>query len=217
MIKHIIFDCDGVLIDTEIVAADVVSAFLRSEQVQISKEEFITRFTGKTFTDIIELLKSDGALPKDFDTTAAVPVLDQEIRNNQRAIAGAPELLQRLSLPFSVVSNSAKDYVEEALEKLEVRQLVQDRVFSAEQVAKGKPSPMVYELALTTIGLHPENVLVIEDSHSGVVASTSAGIKTIGFLGGSHIRTGHKERLMALGCQQTVSSHTELAQLLEQI
>jgi len=214
MAKHIIFDCDGVLIDTEIVAAEVVSRFLRSAGVRISTEEFIERYTGKTFTDIIELLKAGNELPKAFDTAAAVPALDQEIRNNQRPINGAPELLGALNLPFSVVSNSAGDYVHEALEKLEVLHLVEERIFSAEQVAKGKPSPLVYQFAMEQIKHAPEDVLVIEDSLSGVMASTAAGIKTIGFLGGSHIRKGHAEKLMALGCHETVNTHAELAQLL---
>lgn len=217
MIKHIIFDCDGVLIDTEIVAAEIVSEYLRTEGVSITTEQFIRQFTGNTFTDIIESLKSDGQLPEELDTGAVVPGLDQDIRNNQRPIAGATQLLQGLRLPFSVVSNSALDYVEEALEKLEVIDLVQDRVFSAEQVAKGKPSPLVYQLAMNTLGYAKEEVLVIEDSASGVMASTAAGLTTYGFLGGSHIQKGHDQKLMSLGCKATIKDHHHLAEMLSKL
>lgn len=216
MIKHIIFDCDGVLIDTEIVAAEIVSKYLRSEGVAITKDEFIANFTGKTFTDIIEWLKRDNQLPKDLNTHEVVPQLDLEIRNNQRAIDGATELLQSLHLPFSVVSNSALDYVQEALEKLGVLELAVNRIFSAEQVAKGKPSPLVYELALNEVSLDKAEVVVIEDSTSGVMASTAAGLTTYGFLGGSHIQNGHETKLMDLGCAGTVNNHSDLAQLLTQ-
>lgn len=215
MVKHIIFDCDGVLIDTEIVAAEVVSSFLRSEGVKITTEEFIKRYTGKTFTDIIELIKGRGELAPDFNTAAVVPELDNEIRNNQRPIEGATAMLKNLHLPFSVVSNSALDYVKEALEKLDVIHLVENRIFSAEQVAKGKPSPLVYELALDTIQHTKEEVIVIEDSSSGVMASKGAGLKTIGFLGGSHIRDGHAELLLELGCDLTINDHNALAEQLK--
>ena len=98
MIKHIIFDCDGVLIDTEIVAAEVVSEYLRSEGANISTEQFIQEFTGKTFTDIINLLKEEGRLNPQVDTAAVVPTLDATIRDNQREIDGAVNMLRHQSL-----------------------------------------------------------------------------------------------------------------------
>jgi HAD superfamily hydrolase (TIGR01509 family) len=214
MVQHIIFDCDGVLIDTEIVAAEVVSAYLRSEGTDISTEQFIAEFTGKTFTDIINLLKQSQRLRPDVDTATVVPRLDDTIRENQRPINGAVKMIQSLSLPFSVVSNSAKDYVIEALEKLEVYHLVEERVFSAEQVAQGKPSPLVYELAVQHIGLSKQQLIVVEDSSAGVMASRAADLKTIGFLGGSHIRQGHDEKLLSLGVHQNAKDHADLSQLL---
>lgn len=217
MIKHIIFDCDGVLIDTEIVAAEIVSEYLRSEGADISTEQFITEFTGKTFTDIINSLKVDGRLRANLDTAAVVPQLDDTIRQNQRPIKGAIEMLKGLSLPFSVVSNSARDYVIEALEKLGVLDLVNDRVFSADMVAKGKPSPLVYELAVSEIGLEKNELIVVEDSSAGVTSSLAAGLNTIGFLGGSHIRDGHGQKLMDMGTSQTINDHTELTEFFSQI
>ena len=215
MIKHIIFDCDGVLIDTEIVAAEIVSDYLRSEGADISTEHFIKEFTGKTFTDIINLLKSENRLGKDVDTAQVVPQLDDEIRKNQRPIVGATEMLKGLDLPFSVVSNSARDYVIEALEKLEVLPIVNNRVFSADMVDRGKPSPLVYELAVKEIGLHKHELVVVEDSAAGVTASVAANLQTIGFLGGSHIRSGHDQRLLDLGCYTTIKDHTDLSNELK--
>jgi len=217
MIKHIIFDCDGVLIDTEIVAAEIVSEFLRGEGVDISTDQFIRSYTGKTFTDIIEILKSNDELPQEFNTAEAIPPLDEAVRQNQRPIVGAIDLLKSLKQPFSVVSNSAHDYVELALVKLDVLDLVDGRIFSAEHVAKGKPSPLVYELAINTIGLEKEELVVVEDSSSGVMASTAAGLKTVGFLGGSHILDGHGRKLTELGTFKNVADHDELNRLLSQV
>lgn len=217
MIKHIIFDCDGVLIDTEIIAAEIVSSYLRTEGVTISTEQFIAEFTGKTFTDIINLLKASGRLRSDLNTAEVVPKLDNQIRQNQRPITGAIDLLKALELPISVVSNSAKDYVMEALEKLGVLHLVHDRVFSAEMVAKGKPSPLVYELAIKHIALRKEELLVVEDSAAGVTASVAADLRTIGFLGGSHIRAGHDQKLLDLGAEQNIGDHKSLLTFLKSL
>ena len=125
MVKHVIFDCDGVLIDTEIVAAEVVSEYLRSEGADVSTELFIEEFTGKTFTDIINLLKEDERLHSDVDTEKVVPALDATIRDNQREIDGAVKMLRTLTCPVSVVSNSAGDYVALALDKLGVSDLIE--------------------------------------------------------------------------------------------
>lgn len=217
MVKHIIFDCDGVLIDTEIVAAEVVSEYLRSEGAEVSTEQFISEFTGKTFTDIINLLKADGKLRNDLDTALVVPQLDSIIRKNQRPIAGAIEMLKSLKLPVSAVSNSARDYVVEALKKLDVVDLFGDRVFSADMVATGKPSPLVYELAIAEIGLEKNELIVIEDSSAGVTASVAANLSTIGFLGGSHIRDGHGDKLQKIGASNLINNHEQLSAVLNKL
>jgi len=214
MIKHILFDCDGVLIDTEIVAAEVVTNWLNSENVSIDIEEFIREYTGKTFTDIINIFKDNGSLKSDLDLTTVVPKLDGFIRDNQRPIDGVWDMLNSMTIPRSVVSNSAKDYVELALEKLEITHHFEGRIYSAEMVAKGKPDPAVYDLALSKLSLIKEEVLVVEDSVAGVAASKAAGLRTIGYLGGSHVRDGHADRLLRAGADILVHDHTSLSHQL---
>lgn len=209
--KHIIFDCDGVLIDTEIVAAEVTVDWLNSEKVEISVEEFILQHTGKTFTNIINQLKADGYLKASLKTEAIVPLLDNQIKAKVRPILGVSDLLDRILAPKSVVSNSAAHYVTEALEKIGANHHFGNRVFSAEMVLLAKPSPMVYQLAIDTIGIPKEEIIVVEDSLSGVQAALAAGLTTIGFLGGSHIRPGHGEKLKQLGVFDLANSHEELA------
>lgn len=181
MTKHILFDCDGVLIDTEIVAAEVVTNWLISEGVDINIETFIADYTGKTFTDILEILKAKQLLAASTATREAVAFMDEEIRRNMRPIVGVKEMLSGVPVTASMVSNSAEDYVLEAIELLEANHIFQKRVFSAEMVPKGKPDPAVYLLALEKLNLNKEEVLVIEDSVAGVTASTAAGLKTVGF------------------------------------
>lgn len=217
MIKHILFDCDGVLIDTEIVAAEVVTNWLISEGVDINIDTFIADYTGKTFTDILEILKAKQLLAASTETSEAVVFMDEEIRRNMRPIVGVKEMLSGVPVTASMVSNSAEDYVLEAIELLEANRIFQKRVFSAEMVPKGKPDPAVYLLALEKLNLNKEEVLVIEDSVAGVTASTAAGLKTVGFLGGTHVRNGHGEKLKELGALDLVRSHKELTEYLSGI
>ena len=217
MIKHILFDCDGVLIDTEIVAAEVVTNWLISEGVDINVETFIADYTGKTFTDILEILMAKQLLAASTATREAVVFMDEEIRRNMRPITGVKEMLSSVPVTASMVSNSAEDYVLEAIELLEANHIFQKRVFSAEMVPKGKPDPAVYLLALEKLNLNKEEVLVIEDSVAGVTASTAAGLKTVGFLGGTHVRNGHGEKLKQLGALDLVRSHKELTEYLSGI
>ena len=215
MIKHILFDCDGVLIDTEIVAAEVVSGWLNTQGMSITVDDFILNYTGKTFTDIIGILKAEKHLPESLDTVTIVPTLDRGIKDNMRPINGVHQMLASIKTPVSAVSNSAKDYVLEALDMLQVSEQFGGRVFSAEMVPKGKPNPAVYELALETLGLNKDEVIVVEDSVAGVTASVGAGLKTIGYLGGSHIREGHAETLEALGTSGLATNYDELLEYLQ--
>ena len=217
MIKHILFDCDGVLIDTEIVAAEVVTNWLISEGVDINIETFIADYTGKTFTDILEILMAKQLLAASTATREAVVFMDEEIRRNMRPITGVKEMLSGVPVTASMVSNSAEDYVLEAIELLEANHIFQKRVFSAEMVPKGQPDPAVYLLALEKLNLNKEEVLVIEDSVAGVTASTAADLKTVGFLGGTHVRNGHGEKLKQLGALGLVRSHKELTEYLSGI
>ncbi|HEY9117444.1 MAG TPA: HAD family phosphatase, partial [Roseivirga sp.] len=188
MIKHILFDCDGVLIDTEIVAAEVVTNWLNSKGVDIDIETFIADYTGKTFTDILEILKAKMLLAHHLETKEAVHFMDEEIRRNMRPIHGVDQMLSNVPFTSSMVSNSAANYVLEAIAMLNANHIFEKRVFSAEMVAKGKPNPAVYFLALEKLQLRAEDVIVVEDSVAGVTASVAAGLKTIGVLGGSHVR-----------------------------
>lgn len=215
--KHIIFDCDGVLIDTEIVAAEVVSDWLGTKGIEISTNQFIVEHTGKMFSNILKEYMAAGELPHDLSIPNVVQLLDPEVRNRMRPIAGVKALLESIALPSSVVSNSDISWVEEALDKFGWSQHFQRPVYSAESVAQGKPSPLVYQLALDTIGVDNSEVIAVEDSYTGVQAALAAGIKTIGFLGGSHILGNHAARLESLGVSAMANDHAHLQTILNEM
>ena len=217
MIKHIIFDCDGVLIDTEIVAAEVVSQWLGKKGIGITTNQFIVEHTGKLFRNILKEYMDKGQLPADLDISKVVQELDPLVRNNMRPIAGVKEVLDSIALPKSVVSNSDIDWVEDALDKFGWNGYFQKLVYSAESVAQGKPSPLVYQLALDTLGIDKSEAIAIEDSYTGVQAALAAGITTIGFLGGSHILGDHEDRLNSLGVAAMARDHEHLQSILAEL
>ena len=211
MIQHIIFDCDGVLIDTEIVAAEVMSEWLRENQHNISTEEFIIRHTGKTFSGIIKELRQNCLLSPEADLAKGVSQIENRVKQKLRPVRGVHEALLEITLPKSVVSNSSESYVKEALDLFEISTHFDGRIFSSEKVELPKPSPKVYEWAISSLGIPREEILVIEDSRTGVQAAHQAGLRVLGFLGGSHTLNGHGERLLAAGATELVQNHTELS------
>ena len=158
-----------------------------------------------------------GSLPVDLNVQEVMQVLDPLVRNNMRPIDGVAEVLESIELPKSVVSNSDIDYVEEALDKFGWTGHFQKPVFSAESVVQGKPSPLVYQLALETVGASQSEVITVEDSYTGVQAALAAGIKTIGFLGGSHITPDHAAKLESLGVAAVAKDHNHLQAVIAEM
>ncbi|MCA1493666.1 HAD family hydrolase [Ensifer sp. NBAIM29] len=216
MIELVIFDCDGVLVDSELIAARVTAELLAELGAEISDEEVLTAFAGLDAEATLRRIESDYgiALPQDFD--------DRDTRNLELAfqaelqpMAGVMRLLKRLNVPFCVASNSSHARLRQTFSLTGLTPLVEGRVFSAGDVTRGKPAPDLFRHAAARMGDIPaDRCLVIEDSIVGVTAARAAGMRVIGFCGGSHIRTGHDLQLRALGAEIVVSDHEALGAYL---
>lgn len=217
MFKHIIFDCDGVLIDTEIVAAEVMAAWLRSQGIAISTKQYIRTQTGKTFSGIVGEYMALGQIPADLDFKSSMHEIEAEVVAKIRPVNGVEKALSQIDLPKSVVSNSGVEYIQNALKNNNIEHHFEGRLFSSEMVSAPKPSPLVYELAVEKIGLPKNEILVIEDSHTGVQAAKAAGLTVFGFLGGSHILPGHGEKLLKAEVKELVEDYGELNEKLASI
>lgn len=215
MFKHIIFDCDGVLIDSEIVAAEVMARWMREQGMSISTEQFIQTHTGKTFSGIIRECIAENLLPADIDVHAGMTVIETEVKANIRPVTGVAEGLSRIPQPKSVVSNSGLVYIKKALSDFDISHHFEGRLFSSEMVAAPKPSPLVYELAIEKIALPKSEILVIEDSLTGVQAAKAAGLSVWGFLGGSHILPGHGDKMLQAGVSTLVEDYGGLNEKLK--
>ncbi|MEM9987736.1 MAG: HAD hydrolase-like protein, partial [Bacteroidota bacterium] len=151
--RPLIFDCDGVIVDSEIVATRVALRMLRPLGYQVTEAEHTSAYSGLLENEILDRIQRDHGvqLPKDFHPRLIENII-QAMQSELQPIAGMPELLRSLPGPIAVASNSLVVHVERSLGIAGVRDLVGDRIFSSEQVPQAKPAPDVYLLALQTLG-----------------------------------------------------------------
>ncbi|MEU6779964.1 HAD family hydrolase [Nonomuraea angiospora] len=176
----VIFDCDGVLVDSEPISVRVGTAALRRLGWSIDETEYIERFVGCT-NDYWE--EQVGETPPGWrdqlraEYTAAV-------KAELRAVRGIQEALDRLTVPSCVASNGRHSVIRNSLELVGLAGRFDGRVFSAEDVARGKPEPDLFLHAAATLGAEPERCVVVEDSPFGVTAAVRAGMRCLAFAGG---------------------------------
>ncbi|WP_378946123.1 HAD family hydrolase [Mesorhizobium sp. ANAO-SY3R2] len=201
------------LVDSEILAAQVTSDTLHSLGLTMSAEEALVALVGLDEAAARRKLEEiHGAdLPAAFEAEMATR-LDHAFNTQLQPIAGIADLLEGLRLPFCVASNSTHERLRRTFAVTGLAPLVEGRVFSADDVKRGKPAPDLFLLAAKTMGgFDPSRCLVIEDSLTGVTAARAAGMHVIGFCGGGHILPGHDQRLRALGADPILTHHHQIA------
>ncbi len=212
----LIFDCDGVLIDSEALACRVVAEELAEHGIALAPEELDERFPGFTDQRIAQILTAETgrSLPDDFPLRVAkrtIALFEQELE----AVPGVQALLAGLNGPRCVASNSLEERLRFSLRCTDLlRFFAGEAVFSSEMVARGKPAPDLHLHAAAVMGFAPGDCLVIEDSVTGVTAARAAGMEVIGFTGASHVGAGHGDALMAAGSREIADSMNDLARLL---
>lgn len=190
--KHlIIFDCDGVLIDSEHLASKVFSKALLNYGYQLSIEDSIKRFTGVHEHACREIIMKETQvdIPEDYWSRELNNLLKTFEMELTPLLNPLLEMLDQLKIPRCVASNSSNRHVTECLALTQtLKYFNKDAIFTAQQVAKPKPAPDLFLFAAKKMGVEPENCIVIEDSLIGAQAATAAGMKVMMFLGGTHAR-----------------------------
>jgi HAD superfamily hydrolase (TIGR01509 family) len=214
-IELLIFDCDGVLIDSELIGCRIEALELTRAGLRITLEEILERFTGVTSMETFGTLEREQGqrLPADFAQRvgAAIRVaFERELA----AIAGIHAALERIELPVCVASSSSPARLEHSLKLVRLLERFAPHIFSAHTVGRGKPAPDLFLHAAERMATPPARCLVIEDSITGVQAGVAAGMRVLGFTGGSHCSPGHAERLRDAGAEQTFADMTLLPALL---
>lgn len=202
----VIFDCDGVLVDSEVISCASLAEQLTLFGVPTSREEAMARFLGRSTAAIAEDFRARTGtdLPADFLPRFRLDVAARMKRELAPIpdILGVLEGLQAARLPFCVASSSERPRLDLALTLTGLIGFFEDRIFNAAMVARGKPAPDLFLHAAQTLGADPARCLVIEDSPAGVLAGKAAGMAVWGFTGGSHQDSGAAERLVKAGADR---------------
>ena len=207
----VIFDCDGVVVDSERVSHDVFGAFIRSLGASLSETEMHERFLGRRLAEclgLVEELTGRPVPPGAVDRYKAER--DRVLREQVVPIEGIREVLAGLTIPYCIASSGDHDKMRVTLGTTNLLPLFEGRLFSATEVPNGKPAPDVFLLAAERMGAEPKRTAVIEDSVNGVLAGCSAGMTVFGFAG-----LVPAAKLAAAGAAATFTRMRELPALLE--
>jgi beta-phosphoglucomutase-like phosphatase (HAD superfamily) len=212
----VIFDCDGVLVDSEIIANGVMAACLNEAGVMLNVEQTMAFGVGKSAAAVAAAVKMEFGvtLPANFFEDMGARII-AAYPGKLRPMDGIPELLAALKLKRCVASNSPIARVQQALTTTGLLPHFEPHIYTAAMVARSKPAPDLFLHAAQQCGARPERCLVIEDSLSGVAAAQAAGIPIIGFVGGSHCRPGHANAMRDAGCVAVFSRMREVADYLD--
>lgn len=210
----VIFDCDGVLVDSEILGLDDCAAYLKGHGLDWSPADLVRLFTGlrdDVFSArLSEAYRSVNACDPPPDFFDGLIEQRRKRRDELRPVAGAAAALQRITLAKAVASSSRAVFLESKLKRTGLWEHVAPHVYSGERVAHGKPAPDIFLYAAERLGADPARCLAVEDSANGVLAARAAGMTVCGFLGGLHCFEGHGSRLESAGAHWTAASFAAL-------
>jgi HAD superfamily hydrolase (TIGR01509 family) len=211
MISHVIFDCDGVLIDSDIISMAVDRALLAENGIHLTEAEMYLRFVGPTFEDMAAALEREykKTLPPDLAARKDVMMLEL-YRRELKPVPGVIPMLRKLALPNSIGTNGPRDRALEALRITGLEPFFGERLTTYEDVKNPKPAPDVYQLAARRAGFNPAHCLVVEDSVTGATAALAAGCKVIGFTGVAHDPAAKERELKMLGVSHVIHDMAEL-------
>ncbi len=211
----VIFDCDGVLVDSENIAAQVFSEALIAAAFPATVEEAFLLGFGKNRVTLSAAVETrfGRALPDGFFETMRAR-MRAAFERELLPMPGVGELLAALQRPCCVASNSHLEHVRHALSLTGLLRFFDPHFFSASQVARGKPAPDLFLFAAQQLGARPEACIVVEDSITGVEGAIAAGMPVVGFCGGSHCPGDHADRLTAAGCSRVFARMPDLADFL---
>lgn len=196
----VIFDCDGVLVDSEPLALRVLLRMMAEAGAVMLPEEAHDAFLGRSLASTCDILRRDfGVAVGDEALERMRRDLHAAIRRDLQAMPGIAAVLGVLGRPFCVASSSQPERIRLSLQVTGLAGFFGEAVFSASMVERGKPAPDLFLHAAERMQVAPEHCMVVEDSPAGIRAALEAGMRVVAFTGGSHARqAAHRRRLAAL-------------------
>jgi HAD superfamily hydrolase (TIGR01509 family) len=214
----IIFDCDGVLVDSEVISCRAHADMLTRHGYPITADQVLDRFLGVSDREARLAIENDLGrnLPDDFEAQMKQAAL-QRYATELGAIPHVGEAIAAIGLPKCVASSGTPEKIRHGLTCAGLFDQLAPHIFSATQVQRGKPAPDLFLFAAGQMATSPSRCLVIEDSVPGITGALAAGMTVLGFHGGSHCRPGYGDRLRAAGAALTFEDMRELPGLVERI
>lgn len=184
-VKLVIFDCDGVLVDSEVIAVELDRVILAEHGWHLTTEEIVDRFLGRSFSHVKSSLEEHlgSALPATWERDQQPRYLDAFDRE-LRAVDGIEEALDALSVPTCIASSGTHEKLRRTLGLTGLATRFEGRVYSSTDVRNGKPAPDLFLYAAARMGVDPAHCVVVEDSKHGVTAGLAAGMRVLGYAGG---------------------------------
>jgi HAD superfamily hydrolase (TIGR01509 family) len=214
----IIFDCDGVLVDSEVISCRAHADVLTRHGYPITSEQVFDRFLGRSTRQAhLEVEAELGrSLPDDFHAH----LQDELFRSFEATLEAVPDIdqaLDAIAQPICVASSGSQERMRVSLGRVGLYDRFAPNIFSATQVANGKPAPDLFLFAAAQMTTPPERCLVIEDSIPGITGARAAGMTVLGFHGGSHCQPGYAETLRAAGALLAFDDMRQLPDLIGRI
>jgi HAD superfamily hydrolase (TIGR01509 family) len=207
----LIYDCDGVLVDSEVLACGLLADVMTSLGQPMTADDCVRMFGGRSVADVLARAEQilGCPIPRKVGEQAAQQLLAR-LRHELKPVTGAAEAIAAMSHARCVCSSSAPDRLQLSLDVTGLAPLFGSHVYCAAQVARGKPAPDLFLFAARNLGATPSQTIVIEDSGPGVEAARAAGMACIGFTGASHMTSGLAAQIEALGTDRVVATMAEL-------
>ena len=215
----VIFDCDGVLVDSEPIINRAHAHVLTACGYPITEQDLVERFCGMSDAEMLAIVEREWGrtLPLSYTERIGL-IIENGFCRSLAAIEGVTEALEALRLPVCVASSSAPEQIRRKLELTGLlNRFGQNNLFSAAMVARGKPAPDLFLYAAQRLGALPGRCLVVEDSPAGIEAACASGMTAIGFCGGSHCGPEHGSRLQARGAALVVADMHQLVTAMSKL
>jgi HAD superfamily hydrolase (TIGR01509 family) len=211
----VIFDCDGVLVDSEVISCRAHSQMLTRHGYPITADQVLDRFLGQSMRKATLEIEAElgRRLPDDFHTQVYAEIF----RMFAASLEATPHIdaaLATIMVPVCVASSGPPEKISTSLHHVGLYDRFAPHIFSASQVERGKPAPDLFLFAAGQMQVSPARCLVIEDSVAGVTGARAAGMTVLGFFGGSHCRPGHADTLRAADAVLTFDDMRQLPGLI---
>lgn len=212
----IIFDFDGVIVDSEPGSNQVLADQLTALGLPTTREQALTRYCGHRWSDCVAMIEDQIGRPVPDDFVGTIKRIGKaQFLATKPIVPGIHDFVASHGhRRRAIASSNEKEWLDLCLVEIGLADHFGEHVYSAAAVPRGKPHPDVYEMVAAKLEMTPQQVLVIEDSATGVAAGVAAGMTVVGLLAGGHIADHHAGELADAGAHHLASSYAELDRLI---